>query len=136
MHKVLSNINITIMKIHKQSNSPIKPLAIVGLVIILVALGWLAYAHHYQKWPFPPQGANSKLTNTVDYNQPTKDQTVSGTTIKERVAEQAKNESASTNPNTSPSAANASSSSPATMDITATNKTSNALVIRTLIQTV
>ena len=117
------------MKIRSQSKSPIKLLAITGGVILVAALGWLYYAHHYQTWPFLPQATVEKPANTVDYSSPSEDQTKTGTSIKEQVAEQAKNsESASSSSTTSAPSVN--------MDITAANKTADTLMIRTLIQKV
>lgn len=119
------------MKIRNQPSSPIKPLAIIGVAVILALLGWLYYAHHYQKWPFLPQVATEEPANTVDPTKPSHSQTKVGNNLKEQIAEQAKNESS-----TSPSSSTPNAASSVTMDITATSKTTSTLMIRTLIQKV
>ena len=118
------------MKIRSQSSSSLKPLLTIIGVLVLALLGWLYYTHHYQKWPFLPAQTTEKPANTVDYNEPTKDQAASGSSIKEQVAEQAKNSSEQT-----PSASTSSPQS-VTMDITAANKNGDTLMVRTLIQKV
>ena len=118
------------MKIRKQPPSRIKPFAIISVTVILALLGWLYYAHHYQKWPFLPQVVTEKPANTVNHTESSDSQTEVGNNIKEQIAERAKNES-SMNPSSSTSTATS-----VTMDITATNKTTSTLMIRTLIQKV
>ena len=78
------------MKIHQaKTNRKRNVVAVVILALVLLA-GMIAWACHYQQWPFAPPVAQEKPVNTVDYTAPTKQQAETGTATKERVAEQAK----------------------------------------------
>ncbi|MCA9335373.1 hypothetical protein KC967_00530 [Candidatus Saccharibacteria bacterium] len=78
------------MKIHQaKTNRKRNVVAVVILALVLLA-GMIAWACHYQQWPFAPPVAQDKPVNTVDYTAPTKQQAETGTATKERVAEQAK----------------------------------------------
>ncbi len=114
------------MKIANKPPTPRKPILITVGVIILVILAWLAYAHHYQNWPFMQKTAQTTPANTVNYSNPSPAQSSAGTAIKEQSANNAKNQSTTTTP----------TSSTVAMDITGKNKTTdgNTLQIRTLIQ--
>lgn len=100
-------------------------LTFCGIVVILVS-SWFIFAYHHELWPFQPQSDSVNPSNTVNYDQPTTEQTEAGKSIKEQVADQAKDDDGSTAPTTST----------VTLDITAANKTSDMLLVRTLIQTI
>ena len=79
------------MKIHRNSNRrPQKTVLSIGALLLLVLAGWLLWAHHYQKWPFLPQVLQEKSTNVVNYEKPTTQQSQIGTSTKEKIAEEAK----------------------------------------------
>lgn len=122
------------MRIQSRRKLNKKLLLSLAAVLVIGVFSWLYYAHHFQSWPFLPPANTDVPTNTVNYGAPTKDQTAAGNSIKEKIANQAKDDSQTTN------APTGSSSQPATigMDIISANKSkdSTALTVRTLIQKV
>lgn len=113
------------MKIpHKQQSKTKKVLIACGVIILMLLLG-VTLAYYRGWWPFQPQTTQANPSNTVNYDKPTPEQTEAGKTIKEKVADQAKDDS-----NTAPK------TSTVALDITAANKSSDTLLIRTLIQTI
>src|SRR5690348_3493399 len=94
-----------------------KRIILSALVLILLSvLGYTAYAHHYQVWPFNTHASSDKPANTVDYKKPTADQSNAGNAVKEKVAEDAKNTVSSSIPSEAKSGS-------VSMDITAASKT-------------
>lgn len=108
----------------KQNSSTSSKLRVAIIIFVPLALliGYIYYAHHYQKWPFLPDAVVENPYNTVNYEKPSDDQVKTGASIKEQVADQSKNNSSDQD-------------SPIVMDITAATKTPDDVVmIRTLIQ--
>lgn len=115
------------MKIKSSTNKSKRIILIVSGVILFGLLGWLYYTHHYQKWPFLPTNVTTSPTGTVNYEPPSDSQAKTGTTIKERVAEQTKSDSTSATSATG-------GANIIVMDITSVNKTSDTLMVRSMIQ--
>lgn len=118
------------MKLPHPKKAFLKPLFVATTIIVLVLIGWLYYAHHYQKWPFQPHASVTQPENTVNYSKPSDAQTSGGNSIKQQVANQVKNSQSSsgtTNPTANPAPK-------VTIDITSANKTASFLVVRALIQ--
>lgn len=115
------------MKIYQSSrHRPLRYLAIATSVIVLMVLGWLAYAYSQQKWPFAAPATNSATApqNTIDYSEPGSDQVTAGSSAKEQAAKDA------ATPSTEPSAAS-------TIPVSFTSiQPGETVYIRTLIGTV
>ncbi len=74
------------------------PFLAVGCILVVLALGWLYYAHHFQKWPFlaPANQTPETPIRATNYSPPTKEETTAGNTIKQNVADAAASNSTST----------------------------------------
>lgn len=116
------------MRIQSRRKLNKKLLLSLAAVLVISVFSWLYYAYHFQNWPFLPPANKDVPTNTVDYNAPTTDQTAAGTKVKEQTADKANSDPQNTAPTQQPSTVG--------IDITATNKTSSTLMVRTLIQSV
>lgn len=100
-------------------------IALVIAAILVFLAGWLLWARHYQKWPFLPPVAADTPVNTVNYEAPTTEQSQIGTSTKEKVAEQAKQQEGQTD----------TPSSDATIPVTITSvQPGETVYVRAMIQ--
>lgn len=95
------------MQIHttKKKNLPLRYALLATALVILLVAGYVYYAHHFQKWPFPAAQSTSSSqgssgANTTNYTAPTPDQVTSGTSTKEQAANAAQNTPSITQPTT------------------------------------
>ena len=106
---------------------PLRYVVIATTVVVLALLGWLYYTYSQQQWPFPASSPDSTTApqNTVDYSNPTDEQTSAGAAAKEQAVKDA-----TTNPITEPA-------TPSSIPVSFTSvQPGETVYIRTLIDTV
>ena len=80
------------MKIHSKTTRPLRRIILCILVLLIALASWLFWSHTYQQWPFSSTSSEEKPISTIDYKAPTKQQSETGTSTKEKVAEKTKEE--------------------------------------------
>lgn len=92
------------MKLQTTRKPIYKKLLIPAGILVVIALGWIYFAHHFQKWPFlpAPSPASSQNISATNLATPTPDQVSSGTSAKEQAANAAQSSSSATQPATTP----------------------------------